>query len=78
MSLHQGGSPEAQPQHMIKGQGYSKLSLLAIVWGGLLSQALWCASAAFQLLAALLGRARWSWGLRVQVAGYIANLNLHL
>lgn len=59
-------------------QGYSKFNLLAIVWGDMLSQALCCASAAFQLLAALLGRAQRSWGLFVKVPGYVANLNLHL
>lgn len=37
-------------------QGYSKFSLLAIYWGGVLSQASCCASAHFQLLGSLAGK----------------------
>lgn len=37
-------------------QGYSMFNLLAICWGAVLSQALSCASAAFQLLGSLAGK----------------------
>lgn len=37
-------------------QGYTKFNHLAICWGGVLSQASCCASAAFQLLGSLAGK----------------------